>query len=255
MPESASGFRGETRAVVGKHAGQRSSRSRWGGVLVGATVVGLLLAGVTWVFLTAGGGVDAADGGPSTGGSSSTTSSEPALAKAQRTMAACRDHLTAGERLAKAAAVAARDWRTHTDGQLKLTRGEWTVTQAEEAWEETRARGADVVRSFTAAMDGVKESSGAAACRALPTDTASTELAEKGKACASRDKALNAVASAGAVVNSQWAEHLEMMADQPHTDAASYRDRWLTMVEQAQAPLKRYEAAADALADAPACPA
>ena len=83
--------------------------------------------------------------------------------------------------------------------------------------------------------------------------TASTASAETGKACAARDRALAAVGSTGKVISSQWAEHLEMMADMPHTDAADYRDRWVAMVAQAQEPLQRYAAAAEALLRAPAC--
>ena len=268
MREPPPGLSSET-YPVGRHERPRSKRARWAVVFAGAAIMGVLLA-VTWLFMSAQLGTDNADDSGTatvptrTGSAGSTTAtatdptaspSEAALTNAQRVLAECRAHLAAREQLAQAAAASARGWRTHTSAQLKLDAGEWTLAQAQAAWDASRARGTTDVQRFAAAARAVRTGSGSTACRSVAADTASTELAAEGRSCAARDEALAAVGSAGALVNSQWAAHLTMMADKPHADAASYHDRWVAMVAQAQGPLQRYAAAAAALLRAPACAA
>ena len=223
-------------------------------MFAGAATVGLLLAGVIWVFTRV--LSDTADPAPAattTSARTSSTSSGSALTTAQRSLATCRAHVAAQERLAGAAADSARDWRTHTAAQLRLDSGAWTLAQAEAAWNASMDRGAADIRQFAEATRALRTGAGSAACRSVVTDTASTELAEQGRSCAARDKALSAVGSAGTVVNSQWAEHLVMMANKPHANAADYHDRWVAMVAAAKEPLERHAVAAQALQRAPAC--
>jgi hypothetical protein len=248
MPESARGRSDETHDV-GRHERPRSGRERWTAVLAGAAVMGVVLAGVAWVLVSALVGDDP----PATSPGTTTTSSAPALAQAQRTLSACQAHVAAQEELAQAASDSARDWRTHTLAQLRLDSGDWTVKQAQAAWDSSMERGNSDVKQFTDATRELRSGPGSAACRSVVAQTASTDLADEGKSCAERDKALASVASAGTVVNSKWAEHLVMMANKPHADAADYRDRWVAMVEQSQDHLRRYEAAAEALKSAPSC--
>ena len=249
--------------MVGKHSGRQTRRSGW----VAATVVlvALLTAGGVWVLVKAASDVAGTVAGPTPSpGPTSSTSATPAasptnsptdsrLAKAQRALASCRSGVAQRERLAEAAAVTARDWKAHTDAQLQLERGTWSPAKAEAVWDKTKARGPQDTKRFLSAAAKVREGSSAADCGSVVADTASTPLAEKGTRCAARVKALGVVASTGAVLNTQWAAHLEMMADQAHTNDAVYRDRWVTMVAQAQAPLKRYAKASETLSKAPAC--
>jgi hypothetical protein len=120
-------------------------------------------------------------------------------------------------------------------------------------WAKTKARGSQDTKRFLSAAAKVREGSSAADCGSVVADTASTPLAEQGTRCAARVKALDVVASTGAVLNTQWAAHVEMMANKAHTDHAAYHDRWVKMVAQAQAPLKRYAEASETLSKAPAC--
>jgi prophage DNA circulation protein len=126
---------------------------------------------------------------------------------------------------------------------------------AKAAWAQSKARGPADVQQFAAATTAVRDRASATACRSAKAATAPTNLADRGRRCDARDRALATVASAGAVVNSQWAAHITMMANKAHTDSAAYHDRWMRMVTQAQAPLKQYAAAAAALARAPTCSA
>lgn len=275
LRESSPGLPGETQSVVGKHESPRSRRAHWAAFCaVVAIVVVLLASGVAWAVLNAQSGTDeSTDSGKSTVSTRTTstrsTSSSPthpatkpptapsdaALTKAQRALVTCRADLAARERLAQAAAASARDWGMHTGAQIKLDSGAWTLAQAKAAWAASKARGASDIRQFAAAMTAVTNDSGATGCRSVMADTAPTELAAQGRSCASRDRALSAVASTGGVVHSQWAAHLAMMADKTHTDAGAYHNRWVTMVAQAQTPLQRYAAAATALSRAPLCSA
>jgi hypothetical protein len=275
LRESSPGLPRETHIVVGKHESPRSRWAHWAALwTVVAILVALLAWGVARAVMNAGSGTDeSADSGrstlsnriTSTGSTSSsptnpttsppTAPSDAALTKAQRALVTCRSDLATRERLAQAAAASARDWGMHTGAQVKLDSGAWTLTQAKAAWAASKARGASDTRQFAAAMAAVRTGSEATACRSVLADTASTDLAAKGRSCASRDRALSAVTSAGRVVNSQWAEHLAMMAGRTHTDAGAYHNRWVTMVAQAQEPLQRYAAAATALLRAPACSA
>lgn len=253
--------------VTGRH--ERPRAHRWGPAAVGAVVVVLLAAGATWAVMR--GQSDSGTAAPrasstapltpetaaTNSGSAGTASSSPttgdaALATAQRALAACAATITAREQLARAAAASARDWSTHTGAQRRLDSGEWTVAQAKAAWASSKAHGSADVKQFAAAAAAV-EAADSTACRAVVTDTASTSLADRGTACTAREKALVSVASAGSVVNAQWAAHIAMMADKAHTDQGDYHDRWVTMVAEAPAPLKRYAAAAAALERAPAC--
>ena len=253
----------ETRTMVGKHTGRQKRRSGW----VAATVVlvALLAAGAVWVLVNAASDVTGPVARPTTspgttGSASGTAAASPTnsptdsrLAKAQRALASCRSGVTQRERLAEAAAVTARDWKAHTDAQRQLERGTWSVAKAEAVWDKTKARGSQDTKRFLSAAAKVRENSSAADCGSVVADTASTSLAEKGTRCAARVKALGVVASTGAVLNRQWAAHLEMMADKAHTNDAVYHDRWVTMVAQAQAPLQRYAKASETLSKAPTC--
>jgi hypothetical protein len=185
--------------------------------------------------------------------SQTATATDQTLARARSALSACADSIAARERLARAAAASARDWRTHVEAQLKLDRGTWTIAQAKAAWAASKARGPADVRQFAAAAAALRASDSTRACRSVVADTASTGLASNGTQCAARDRALAAVSTTGEVVNAQWAAHIRMMADKPHTDSGAYHARWTTMVDESQAPLKRYAAAAAALARAPAC--
>jgi hypothetical protein len=143
----------------------------------------------------------------------------------------------------------------HTDAQRKIDSGEWTVERAQSVWAQTQARGPADLEDVATAKAAVGRADWATACRSITARTAKTSLAAKGKACAALDQALAAAASTGSVVHGQWAEHLEMMAAKPHTRAAAYHERWMSMVAAAPKPLKAYAAAAAALARAPACSA
>jgi hypothetical protein len=246
--------------MVGKHTGRQKRRSGW----VAATVVlvALLSAGAVWFLVRAASDVAGPVTGPtpSPGTKSSTPTAsatnsptDSRLAKAQRALASCRSGVTQRERLAEAADVTARDWKAHTDAQRELERGTWSVARAEAVWAKTKARGSQDTKQFLSAAAKVREGSSAADCGSIVADTASTPLAEKGTRCAARVKALGVVASTGAVLNTQWAAHVKMMANKAHTNDAAYHDRWVTMVAQAQAPLKRYAKASETLSKAPAC--
>ena len=241
-------------------------------------LVALLTAGAVWTVLNTGLDVAGAVAGatPSSDISTSATAStttEPsaspssptasatssptvsALVKAERALASCRTGVVLRERLAQAVAATARDWKAHTEAQQKLERGTWTPAMAEAVWDKTTARGSDDTKRFRAAAASVRNGSKATDCSSVRADTASTPLATKGARCAARVKALASVATTGSVLNTQWTAHLKMMADKPHTNDAEYHDRWVTMVAQAQAPLKRYAQAAKTLSRTPACSA
>ena len=192
----------------------------------------------------------AASSAPSSPSASSTAGGD-ALATAQRALTACAATIAAREQLARAAAASARDWATHTGAQRRLDSGQWTVGRAKAAWASSKARGPADLRQFAAAQAAVE--AGATGCRSVVADTTSTSLADKGRACAAREKALIAVASAGSVVNAQWATHQTMMAAKAHTSQGAYQDRWVAMVVASEAPLQRYAAAAAAVGRAPAC--
>jgi hypothetical protein len=173
------------------------------------------------------------------------------MATAQSTLTACATTIGAREQLARAAAASARDWATHTGAQGRLDSGEWTLAQAKVAWASSKAQGPADLEQFAAAEAAVEAD--ATGCRSVVADTTSTSLADKGNACAAREKALLAVASAGSVVNAQWAAHQKMMAAKAHTSQGAYQTRWVAMVGAAKAPLQRYAAAAAALERAPVC--
>jgi hypothetical protein len=221
----------------------------------------MLTAGAVWVLVNVASDAVGPVTRPTPSGTTSSTATPTAsqsptdsrLAKAQRALASCRSGVTLRERLAEAADVTARDWKAHTDAQLALEQGKWSPAKAEAVWAKTKAHGSEDTERFLAAAAKVREGSGAADCSSVVADTASTPLAEKGTQCAARVKALDVVASTGAVLNTQWAAHVEMMANKAHTNSAAYHDRWVTMVAQAQAPLKRYAKASEALSKAPAC--
>ena len=236
--------------MVGKHSDRQKRRTGW--VATTVVAVALLAVGAVWVLAKAASDVagHVTEPTPSPGTTSPTDSR---LAKAHRALASCRSGVTQRERLAEAAAVTARDWKAHTDAQRQLVRGTWSVAQAEAVWGKTKARGSQDTEQFLSAAAKVREGSGAADCGSVVADTASTPLAEKGTRCAARVKALGDVASTGAVLNAQWAAHVEMMANKAHTDHAAYHDRWVRMVAQAQVPLQRYAKASETLSKAPAC--
>jgi hypothetical protein len=165
-------------------------------------------------------------------------------------LSACRHALTQGDAVADAADASHRDWGAHVQAQLQLDQGKITLAQTLARWASSKRPGPSDVHAFTTARADWAKASGA--CQAMAKAGTTADRADAA-ACLARSAAVRAVVAAGADVNAEWADHLQMMANKAHTDAAAYSQRWRQMVQQAPATLKAYEQARSRLAAAPRC--
>src|SRR5512133_44525 len=186
---------------------------------------------------------------PST--TSTSTAEEQARATAQKAVAACAAEVKAGQAVAAKAAVSAAHWATHTGAQLKLDSGAYTLAQTKAAWAASKATGPQDVREFVAADRAYRAVDGK--CGSVAAAADGTDVAPQAVACATRGSALARVDKTGAVVNGQWAAHLDMMANKAHYVTIAYRAKWDGMVRAAQPALAAYRAAVAILRQAPGC--
>jgi hypothetical protein len=191
---------------------------------------------------------------PATTSPSATTTTSPttdAVAAAEAALAACAKEVKAGEAVAARAAVSAAHWTTHTNAQIRFDKHEYTLAQTKAAWAASKATGSQDVSGFRSADKAYAAVDGACAKASGPA--AGTDLATRTSQCAARAAALARIERSGAVVNSQWAAHLVMMAHKDHYVTAAYRVKWEGMVRAAQPALSLYRSAAAGLAKAPSC--
>jgi hypothetical protein len=188
---------------------------------------------------------------PSPSTTSTSVAEEQARATAQKALAACAAEVKAGQAVAAKAAVSAAHWATHTGAQLKFDSGAYTLAQTKAAWAASKATGAQDVRQFAAADRAYRAVDGK--CGTVAATADGTDLAPQAVACAARGTALAQLDKTGAVVNGQWAAHLDMMANKAHYVAIAYRAKWDGMVRAAQPAIAAYRAAVSILGQAPAC--
>lgn len=175
------------------------------------------------------------------------TAPDPAVALAAA-HDACVAQVAAGERVAKASASSATHWRQHTRAQLDWEARKISLAQRTKVYADSKAFGDSDAKEFAAATKALAATGRACA------DAGGMDGATAGtKACQQRFGQLAAVHKAGIPVQSQWAEHMKMMAGKDHANMSSYHKRWLTMVAAAQPTLRTYDTAAAALRKAPAC--
>jgi hypothetical protein len=184
-------------------------------------------------------------------------SGQPAVARSSPPAAlpqltACRQELALADAVATAGDASSRDWGMHVGAQVQLDQGRISVAQTKAMWAASKKRGPADVRAFARALTAWQPAAGG--CRSLAAVShAASPVRSRAAACLSRSAAARAAVAAGTEVDTQWSAHLDMMANKPHTDGASYSRRWLQMVRDAQGPLKAYEQARRRLAAAPRC--
>jgi len=166
-------------------------------------------------------------------------------------LSACQHALTLGDAVADAADASHRDWGAHVQAQLELDQGKITLAQTLARWASSKRPGPSDVAAFTTARAAWAKASGA--CQTMASKATTTSDRADAAACMARSAAVQAVVATGADVNAEWADHLQMMANKAHTDAAAYSQRWRQMVQQAPGTLRAYEQARSRLAAAPRC--
>ncbi|KGN34429.1 hypothetical protein N802_13180 [Knoellia sinensis KCTC 19936] len=177
---------------------------------------------------------------------STAASGTPEAADGARTD--CVAQVKAAEDFAAAAKDSAAHWKTHTDAYLAKTSGRITLEETAKLYADSKAFGladekaiAATTKAFqatgTACADAAKEAAGDATITA----------------CTTRLAALDKVRTTGTTVQNEWSAHLRMMANKAHTEMGSYHNTWVKAVDSAQKSIPAYQAAADAVGNAPAC--
>ncbi|MFZ1579366.1 MAG: hypothetical protein WAT47_13570 [Nostocoides sp.] len=193
------------------------------------------------------------------GSSSTTTSASPtstsatpdAEMAAATALASCQGEVAAGERLAKAAAASASDWKTHAGAQISLDNGTISYARATELWAASRANGPRDVQRFVAADTAYAGARGG--CDDVDAVTAGTAHEDRARDCQERASVLAELAKAGRTVNTQWADHQEQMATRDTDAGPAYHAEWIHFVEKSRAALGSYATQAKRVAQAPAC--
>ncbi|WP_157063540.1 hypothetical protein [Luteipulveratus mongoliensis] len=171
-------------------------------------------------------------------------------------LSACRDEVRAGEAVASAGASSATHWRTHTQAQVLVDAGKIDVKESKARWAASKKFGPSDVANFGKADAAYQPKAGA--CERMGQVSVARNAAPAA-ACAKRANALADVARAARPITASWEHHQQMMKTKPHDEAGAafgdYMGMWQGMVKGATPQLKAYDAAADALAKTPACPA
>lgn len=151
------------------------------------------------------------------------------------------------------AAVSAHNWRLHYEASLDLNADEITIDEANEIWAETKANGAAAVAAFATAEAAYLQVQGG--CAGLD-DRAGSPTAEQRatiEACTVRGEALAGLIEAATAVNTQWDEHVQMMAAKATFDPTEYLHEWHRDVEAAPPVMAAYERAVATFEEAPDC--
>lgn len=195
-----------------------------------------------------------ADGSASTSSASaeaSSSSSSEAAAPPEE-LAACAAEVKAGEEVAAAASVSAKNWKTHYMAQVNLENGTATREETLAAWDKSKANIDDDIATFNTAQKAYEKAGGG--CSALAEADVPEDFSAVAADCVKRAEALAAVAKTGDAVNTDWTQHRDMMGNKADI-GAPYHEMWLDMVEDAPANMKAYEKDAKALGQAPTCEA
>lgn len=166
-------------------------------------------------------------------------------------LTACVSAVQAGESVASAAALSAEHWKIHYTAQLKLQRGDYTLERTTQDWADTKVLGPDDVARFDRAQQSWDKVVNA--CAHLDPAALAADQAEPAADCVERAEALAVVATRGAAVNADWADHIEQMKVKADTPADEYYAWWIDVVEAAPDAMDPYEDAVADLADAPKC--
>ena len=162
------------------------------------------------------------------------------------------DQVAAGDTLAEAAAISAKNWKTHYTQTIKLNAGDIELEEATRFWAETKAEGPADMERFAGAKESYDGSLGG--CDGVTADDAGDAVdAGDLEDCVQRSEALATIAGRGEAVNSDWDAHLEQMKVKADTDPEEYYEWWLEVVEAAPKNMDPYEDAVEALGEAPAC--
>ena len=178
------------------------------------------------------------------------TTEDTAAAEAKAALESCRTTVKAYDAYAKAVDGSAGSWAMHTQAQVKLDEGEYTVAQTKADWATSKKNINRDLKAFAAATKAKKAAAGG--CDSAK-DTSGTDSAGAATACLDRLAALEDVAAKGKRVHEQWATHIDMMAHKEHSSGAAYHRRWLNMVKVATPALADYAKADKALTSAPSC--
>ncbi|MGB5953176.1 MAG: hypothetical protein WBG57_11775 [Ornithinimicrobium sp.] len=174
------------------------------------------------------------------------TSDEP------EALQSCRAEVAAGDAYAAATATAAANWKEHYSASVQYNAGEISLATAERQFAESKARGPADLEAISSTSQAYEEARGA--CEGIEAAEFSDAWAQEAQTCSERSVVLADVAETGSDVNSDWAEHIEMMGNKDQVDPGAYYDRWRSMVKAAPDAMEPYEKAAEALQQAPVCP-
>lgn len=187
----------------------------------------------------------------STSSSSSSSSSSGSASSNTTTSASCRATLAAGQRLANAAAASAKDWRTHAGAQWAYDANRISYAEAQARWAASKKNGEQDLAGFASAKTAYDKV--AKGCGGTTGAASGSSGASVSKACADRAGALAKLATAGTVVNNQWADHVALMKTSATAAGHEYHMKWMTQTEQAKKALRDYDSAVRALNAAPTC--
>jgi hypothetical protein len=173
---------------------------------------------------------------------------DPSTAKAQQALEACKQKVSAGDKVIEEAETGVGHWASHVKAQRLADEGEIGLDEMKARFKETRLKGPDDQKRFGDAVDAYEEQDGS--CSAV--EDAPKAIAASLEKCASRSSDQEPVMSAGAKGMKDWASHLAAMQRNKMGHVADPQGVWLRAYRAAPTNINGFEKAIDNY-DPPTC--
>jgi hypothetical protein len=173
---------------------------------------------------------------------------DASTAKAQQALEACKQKVSAGDKVIEEAETGVGHWASHVKAQRLADEGEIGLDEMKARFKETRLKGPEDQKRFRDAVDAFEKQDGS--CSAV--EDAPKAIAASLEKCASRSSDQEPVMSAGAKGMKDWASHLAAMQRNKMGHVADPQGVWLRAYRAAPTNINGFEKAIDNY-DPPTC--
>ena len=164
---------------------------------------------------------------------------DASTAKAQQALEACKQKVSAGDKVIEEAKTGVGHWAAHVEAQRLADEGEIDLDEMKARFKETRLKGPGDQKRYRDAVNAYEEQDCSAVEDGVKAIAASLEK------CASRSSDQEPVMSAGAKGMKDWASHLAAMQRNKMGHAADPQGVWLRAYRAAPTNINGFEDAID----------
>lgn len=173
---------------------------------------------------------------------------DPTTAKAQQALEACKQKVSAGDKVIKEAETGVGHWASHVESQRLADDGEISVDEMKARFKATRLKGPADQKRYHDAVNAYEKEDGSCS----EVEDAPKAIAASLEKCASKSSDQEPVISAGAKAMKDWASHLAAMQRNKLGHVSDPQGVWLRAYRAAPTNINGFEKAMDKY-DPPSC--